>query len=79
MLVTQQDVHVGDQVTFELKPKLYFGVVRNMQIGEVFQSLEITSALTEFDLSDYPNGLYISQTQEPGGGAYTFTGKHLNQ
>ena len=78
LLVTQPDVHVGDQVDFMLQPKLYFGVVRNMKVGDTFTSLEITSALTEFDLSNYPNGLDVTLAQEPGGGQYKFSGAPLN-
>jgi dynein heavy chain 1 len=73
LLVTQQDVHVGDQVDFMLKPKIYFAVVRNMHVGEVFTSLEITSSNTEFDLSDYPNGIKVTLSEASSGGKYTFT------
>ena len=58
-----------------LQPKLYFGVVRNMKVGDTFTSLEITSALTEFDLSNYPTGLEVTLNQAPGGGKYSFTGQ----
>ena len=54
--MTQPDVCVGNQVDFMLQPKIYFGVVRNMKVGDTFTSLEITSALTEYDLSNFPNG-----------------------
>ena len=78
LLVVQKDVHIGDQVDFMLKPKLYFGVVRNMVEGDVFTSLEITSSLTEFDLSDYPNGIRVSLKQLPGGGQYEFSGEAMS-
>ena len=77
LLVVQKDVHIGDQVDFMLQPKLYFGVVRNMVVSDVFTSLEITSFLTEFDLSEYPDGLKVTLSQTGGGGQYQFTGEHL--
>ena len=77
LLVTQKDVHVGNQIDFMLQPKLYFGVVRNMHVGDVFTSLEITSSLTEFDLSDYPNGIEVTLNEAPGGGRYSFSGKPM--
>ena len=73
VLLTQKDVHVGDQVVMELRPILYFGIAC-MSGGDVFTSLETTSSLTEFDLSNYPNGLVVTLTQQPGVGLYTFTG-----
>ena len=77
LLVTQKDVHVGNQIDFMLQPKLYFGVVRNLKVGDVFTSLEITSSLTEFDLSDYPNGIDVTLNEAPGGGHYSFSGQPM--
>ena len=77
LLVVQKDLHTGDQVDFMLQPKLYFGVVRNMVVSDVFTSLEITSFLTEFDLSEYPDGLKVTLSQTGGGGEYKFIGEHL--
>ena len=77
LLVTQKDVHVGNQIDFMLQPKLYFGVVRNMHVGDVFTSLEITSSLAEFDLSDYPNGIEVTLNEAPGGGRYSFFGQRM--
>ena len=77
LLVVQQGVHVGDQANFMLQPKLFFGVVRNMQVGEIFKSLEITQSLTSFDLSEYPNGLQVKLQEELSGGAYTFVGETM--
>ncbi len=76
LLVTQKDVHVGDQVDFMLQPRLYFGVVRNITIGDIFTSLEITSYLTEFDLSNFPQGLQVTLNEAAGGGRYSFSGVH---
>ncbi len=78
LLVTQKDVHVGSQADIELQPKVFFGVVHNLRIGDIFTSLNITEALTEFDLSRFPGGLMVTLTQEPVGGQYTFTGGHLS-
>ena len=77
LLVTQEDVHIGDQVDFMLKPQLFFAVVRNMHVGQVFTSLEITSSLTPFDLSDYPNGIIVTLNEAPAGGEYTFTASKM--
>ena len=77
LLLTQPDVHVGNQVDFMLQPKLFFGVVRNMKVGDTFTSLEITSALTEFDLSNFPNGITVTLNQAPGGGQYSFAGQPM--
>ena len=77
LLVTQPDVHIGNQIDFMLQPKLYFGVVRNMHVGDTFTSLEITSALTEFDLSNFPNGLEVTLNEAPGGGRYSFSGQAM--
>ena len=77
LLILQPDLHVGNQMVFMLKPKLYFGVVRNMHVGDTFTSLEITTSLTEFDLSNYPHGLEVTLNEEPGGGKYSFSGKSM--
>ena len=77
LLVTQPDVHVGNQIDFMLQPKLFFGVVRNMKVGDVFTSLEITSSLSEFDLSSYPNGIEVTLNEQPGGGRYSFSGQSM--
>jgi len=71
---TQKDVHCGDQVDFMLQPRLFFAVVRNVQVGDIFTSLEITTNMTEFDLSDYPNGLEVTLNESAGGGQYSFNG-----
>jgi len=75
--VIQEGVHVGDQADFMLQPKLFFGVVRNMHVGQTFKSLEITQSLTCFDLSEYPNGLKVKLQEELSGGAYTFIGETM--
>ena len=77
LLVTQPDVPVGSQVDFILQPRLYFGVVRNMRVGDTFTSLEITAALTEFDLSIYPNGITVTMREDPGYGRFVFTGSPM--
>lgn len=78
LLVVQKDVRIGDQVDFMLKPKIFFAVVRNMHVGKIFTSLEITSSLTEFDLSSYSNGIIVSlSTGGGGGGEYAFTAEQM--
>ena len=75
LLITQKDVHSGDQIDFLLKPKIYFAVIRNCQVGDVFTSMEITTKMTEFDLSNYPNGLEIILYEDAGSGEYLFVGE----
>ena len=77
LLVTQPDVPVYSQVQFILKPRLHFGVVRNMRVGDTFTSLEVTTALTEFDLSIYPNGITVTLKEDPGSGRFIFTGSPM--
>ena len=78
LLVTQQDVHVGDQVDFMLQPRLYFAVCRNVMVGEIFTSLEITSYMKEFDLANYPHGMQVTLKEAAGGGKYTFSAVNMN-
>lgn len=77
LLVVQKDVHIGDQCDFMLQLKLYFAVARNISIGKVFSSLEITTALTEFDLADYANGIKVTLSQKSGSGEYSFSGEQM--
>lgn len=75
--MVQRDVHIGDQVDFMLQPRVFFAVVRNMYVGKIFTSLEITSAMTEFDLSNYPNGIVVSLTEAGGSGEFAFSGEQM--
>lgn len=77
LIVLQKDVHTSDQVDFLLQPKLYFGIVRNMQVGDVFTSMEISSALTMYDLSQYPNGIVVTLEQTPDAGKYIFSAESM--
>ena len=45
-----------------------------MEIGKAFTRTQVTSALAEFDLREYPYGLQVTLKQLPGGGRYLFTG-----
>ena len=76
-LVIQPDVHVGDQVDFLMQPKLYFGIVRNMHVGDTFTSLEIVSALSMFDLTKYPNGIVVTLNEQLGSGQFSFSASHM--
>ena len=73
LILTQPDVHIGDQVVFIMKPVLFFSIVRNVSVGHVFSSLEIMSSMQEFDLRDFPDGMEVTLDEEPTGGRYTFT------
>ena len=77
LLVTQPDVRTDDQIDFMLQPKVYFGVVRNMKVGDTFTSLEITSSFEMFDLSNFPNGIVVTLNQAPGGGRYSFSAESM--
>ena len=49
-----------------------------MKVGDVFTSLEITSSLSEFDLSSYPNGIEVTLNEKPGGArSYSFSGQSM--
>lgn len=76
-IIIQKQVHTGNQVDFLLQPKLYFGVVRNMQIGETFSSMEITNALTMYDLSRYPNGIIVTLKETPDAGQFMFSAESM--
>ncbi len=77
LFVTEPNIFVDSQVDFVVEPKLYFGVARNIRIGQSFQSLEMTSSHTLFDLSMYPNGMIVTLDQMPGGGQYVFTAEYM--
>ena len=78
-MVIQPDIRVGDQAYVLLQPKLYFAVVRNMMVGDIFTSLEITSFQTEIDLSNFPKGLIVTLTERAFdlGGQYFFTASSM--
>ena len=76
-MLVEKSVHVGNQADFMLKPKLCFGVARNINVGDTFTDCEITSTYTEFDLSNFPNGLQVTLTEQSGGGLYKFEGLHM--
>ncbi len=73
LILTQPDVHVGDQVVFIMKPVLFFSIVRNVSVGQIFSSLEIMSCLQEFDLNNFPDGMEVTLDEEPTGGRYSFS------
>ena len=73
-MLAEKSVRVGSQADFMLKPKLYFGVVCDMNVDDTFTDLETVSTCTEFDLSKFPNGLQVTLTKQPGGGCYNFSG-----
>ena len=73
LMLTSDQVHVGDQAVFLIKPILFFAIARKFKTGEKFNSLEVMSRKEMFDLSEYQNGMNITLTEEPGGGKYVFT------
>ncbi len=80
LLVTQLDLDLNAQADFIIEPKLFFGVVRSMQVGDIFSSLDAITSLTMFDLTRYPNGINVTLTQAPGSGTYEFSAEapHVN-
>ena len=73
LLIVQKDVKVDDQEDFQLQPKLFFAVARNIKIGQTFTSAEISSAFADYDLSDYPDGIVVTLSQAKVGGQYSFS------
>ena len=78
--MSQQQISVGNQAVFMLKPKLHFGVARSDKfIPQMFGSSEIaesSDALESFDLDRYPNGLKVT-LKEGADGRFTFTGENI--
>ena len=56
-----------------MKPHLYFAVVHNYEIGEIFSSFDFMTHIELYDLTKFPNGMEITFTQQSGGGRYQFT------
>lgn len=73
LLVTQENVGVNSQAVFQLTPKLFFGVVKDIRVGEIFKSLTITQALFEVDLLAYSNGLVVQLDLNQASGEFHFT------
>lgn len=73
MLLQEKGLCVGMQVDFVIEPKLYFGVVSHMKVGQSFESLTSITTLTDFDLSQFPNGIEVTLNVKPGGGELYFT------
>lgn len=76
ILLQDKGLAIGMQVAFIVSPNLYFGVVSNMKTGQSFESLTMTSSLTDFDLTQYPNGIEVTLKEKPGGGEVYFTAEH---
>jgi len=69
-----KDVNVGNQAEFQVNPKLYFAVVRNVVIEQTVHIGEVTTGQMMFDLTKYPTGLNVYLYKSPGGGRYQFKG-----
>ena len=72
MLLTQSNVHSGNQAVFVLHPILKFAVTRNLNLRKTFMSFEITSDIFDVHLDKFPNGVEVILEEEPGGQAFTF-------
>ena len=73
LLVTQHNVGVGSQAVFQLTPILYFGVVKDITVGEIFKSLTITQSNFTVNMNNYTNGLVVTLSINPVSGEYIFT------
>ena len=73
LLATQHGVGVGSQAVFQLTPKLYFGVVKNIRIGDIFKSLTTTQSYFMVNLNDFANGLVIYLDMNHASGEFCFS------
>ena len=76
LLVTQHNVGVLSQAVFQLTPKLYFGVVRDIRIGEIFKSLTTTQSYFMVNLNDFTNGLVVSLDMNQASGEFFFSAEN---
>ena len=75
LFMAQANVGVGNYVEFELHQKLYFGVLVNWEdLTSINEILEV-SQITEIDLTQFPNGLDITLTQESNTKKFKFSTK----
>lgn len=51
LFVVEKDVHVGDQVNFVLRPKLYVALSLNMFVGRIFTDTDISLCMEVVDLA----------------------------
>ena len=52
-MLTSDQVHVGDQAIFLIKPLLFFAIASKFKTGKKFSSLEVISHMQMFDLSNF--------------------------
>ena len=71
--MTQHDVGVGSQSVFQITPKLYFGVVKDIREGEIFRSLTCTQKFFMVDLNDFANGLEVTLDMNQASQEFTFS------
>lgn len=76
LLVTQYNVGVGSQSVFQLTPKLYFGVVKDIRIGAIFKSLTTTQSFFCVNLNDFANGLVVNLDMNQASGEFFFNADH---
>ena len=76
LLVTQFGVGVLSQAVFQLTPKLYFGVVKDIRIGEIFKALTTTQSYFMVNLNDFANGLIVNLDMNQASGEFYFTADH---
>ena len=74
LFLEMKNVNVGNQADFQVNPKVYFAVARNIKFAQSVYIGEMTSGETMFDLSKYPSGLNVYLYKTAGGGRYYFKG-----
>lgn len=77
LMLMQKDVAVGDQVDFVLQPKLFFAVAKDMYLGKIFQSVELSTTPVEFNLTQFPNGMFITLFYDKDTTEYTFEAEEM--
>lgn len=70
----QPSVGSNNQAVIQLTPTIYFGIVKDVQHGAIFNSFTDSQYNTAFKLLDFPGGLDVTLSFNQGSGEYTFTG-----
>lgn len=73
-LVVQPAVGANTQAVIQLTPTIYFGIVKDVQHGAIFNSLTDSQYNTPFQLLQYPGGLKVTLSFNAGSGEFTFDG-----
>eukprot|EP00243_Klebsormidium_subtile_P000496 TRINITY_DN1082_c0_g1_i2.p1 TRINITY_DN1082_c0_g1~~TRINITY_DN1082_c0_g1_i2.p1 ORF type:complete len:246 (+),score=54.92 TRINITY_DN1082_c0_g1_i2:679-1416(+) len=74
-IVVQHAVGVNSQAVIQLTPIIYFGIIKDVQHGAIFNSLTDSQYNTPFHLLQYPGGLKVTLSFNEGSGEFTFDGE----